>query len=221
MKAVSLKGTKNGYELVLDEAASFTDSIAELTDLLAKLDHDYPTKRMHLDIITGNRLLNDAQRDEIHRLFANYKHLLINGISSNVITIAEAKRIRESENVHVIYQTIRNGQEFTVTGDVLFLGTIHEGGKLVTSGNIYVLGSVHGVIQAGAPNSEDKFIVGDLHTAQQIRIGEQFDIVADKQIKGSFQNVAYVNNLHILDYGKIGELKQINPKFYNRIGGVQ
>ncbi|UQS86808.1 cell division inhibitor [Nicoliella spurrieriana] len=220
MKAVSLKGTQNGYELVLNEGASISDIQKELETLLAKLNQDYPTKRMHLEVITGRRLLSDEQSKVVGQVFEQYPHLIMDGISSEVISIADANRIKEDENVHIVAQIIRNGQVYRAKGDVLFLGVVNEGGKLVTDGNIYVLGSVYGIVQAGAPNAEDKLIVGDLHSAQQIRIGEQFDIVADKQVQNSFQNVAYVNDLHTLDYGKVSGLKQINPKFYNRIGGI-
>ncbi|MEJ6400396.1 septum site-determining protein MinC [Nicoliella lavandulae] len=220
MKAVSLKGTNNGYEIVLESSASFDRIMSELEDLLAKLDHDYPTKRMHLEIITGKRLLSEVQSDQIRKLFDQYKHLLISSIRSDVITVEEANRIKDEENIHMVIDTVRNGQTRRLSGDVLFLGTVHQGGKLVTDGNIYVLGSIYGIIHAGAPSSEDNLIVGDLHNAQQVRIGEQFDIVADKDIEDSYKSVAYVNDLHTLDYGKIKELKKINPKFYNRIGGV-
>ncbi|MHA8110896.1 septum site-determining protein MinC [Lactobacillaceae bacterium Melli_B4] len=220
MKAVSLKGTQNGYEIVLEPSSSLTVILPELEKLLAKLNHDYPTKRMQLEIVTGQRLLTADQQAQIRQLFDKYEHLLISSIDSDVITIEEANRIKEAENVHIIVQTIRNGQILEAHGDVLFLGTIHQGGKLVTDGNIYVLGTVYGILQAGMPNSEEHLIVGDLHNAQQVRIGEQFDIIADKGIDDSYKTVAYINNLHTLDYGKIKELKQINPKFYNRIGGV-
>ncbi|MHA8138365.1 septum site-determining protein MinC [Lactobacillaceae bacterium Scapto_B20] len=220
MKAVSLKGTQNGYEIVLEPSSSLSVILPELEKLLAKLSHDYPNKQMQLEIITGQRLLTQQQQDEIRHLFDKYEQLLISKIDSDVITIEEANRIKEAENIHIIVQTVRNGQILETQGDVLFLGTIHQGGKLVTNGNIYVLGSVYGILQAGMPASEDNFIVGDLHNAQQIRIGEQFDIIADRDIDTSYKTMAYINNLHTLDYGKIKELKQINPKFYNRIGGV-
>ncbi|WP_225362879.1 septum site-determining protein MinC [Apilactobacillus micheneri] len=117
-------------------------------------------------------------------------------------------------------KTIRNGQEVNVDGDVLFFGTVHEGGKLFASGNIYNMGNVKGIIQAGYPDNEDKLIIGNLHNAQQVRVGEQYDIVSDNPIDDEENTVVYVNDLHLLSYGKINDLKEINPKFFNRIGGI-
>ncbi len=63
-------------------------------------------------------------------------------------------------------------------------------------------------------------IIGDVHSAQQVRIGEQFEILADSKHQMDSRTVVYVNDLHVLDYGRVEDLKQINPKFYNQIGGV-
>ncbi len=137
-----------------------------------------------------------------------------------MITKAESNRILEQSSVHIVDRVIRNGQEVHIEGDVLFLGTVHEGGKLLVTGNIFVLGNVEGIIQAGAPDFEDKMIIGDVHSAQQVRIGEQFEILADSKHQMDSRTVVYVNDLHVLDYGRVEDLKQINPKFYNQIGGV-
>jgi septum site-determining protein MinC len=63
-------------------------------------------------------------------------------------------------------------------------------------------------------------IIGDVHNAQQVRIGEQYEILDDTNQKITENSVVYVNDLHVLDYGKVEDLKQINPKFFNQIGGV-
>jgi len=128
--------------------------------------------------------------------------------------------LRERENVHLLSKVIRNGQEVAMQGDVLFLGTIHEGGKLRTTGNIFSMGDVAGILQAGYPDDESKLIMGNLQTAQQVRIAEQFDIVESDELTDSRQTIAYVNDLHVLSYGKLGQLKKINPKLYNQIGGI-
>lgn len=135
------------------------------------------------------------------------------------MTVADAYFLKERENVHLISRTIRNGQEIQLKGDILFLGTIHEGGKLITTGNIFSIGNVAGILHAGFPNSEEKLILGDLHNAQQVRVGEQFDVIDDEKLEEDVQTIAYVNDLHVLTYGSLNELKQINPKLYNRIGG--
>ncbi|WP_252898384.1 septum site-determining protein MinC [Apilactobacillus ozensis] len=102
-----------------------------------------------------------------------------------------------------------------------FFGKIHNGGKLVASGNIYLMGNSEGILQAGFPNDENKLIIGNVSTSQQVRVGEQFEVIADNQnVPELSDTVIYVNDLHVLSYGKINNLKQINPKFFNKIGGI-
>ncbi|MFD1126334.1 septum site-determining protein MinC [Lentilactobacillus raoultii] len=221
--AAVLKGTNDGYEIILDDEADLGDIYASLKELLENLrdqttaTHPQP---ISFDIQTGMRLWSAGNRSEIEKIFSNFQLFSVHKIISDVITKEESTRILEQESVHIIDRIIRNGQEVHVQGDVLFLGNIHEGGKLFVGGNIYVLGNVHGVIQAGYPDLEDKMIIGDVHNAQQVRIGEQYEILDDTNQKITENSVIYVNDLHVLDYGKVEDLKQINPKFFNRIGGV-
>ena len=222
MKPVILKGTQNGYELMLNQSAGINAIYSKLNALLTKLDHRGASVSRTIDfnVLTGNRLFTKDDIAKLKQIFNQFPNFVINKIISNVITIADSYHIKEHDSVHVMDRTIRNGQDYRMHGDVLFLGNIHKGGKLYTDGNIYSMGNVEGIVHAGFPDSENKLIVGDLHNAQQVRIGEQFDVVADRQISTSYQTIAYVNDLHVLSYGKMNDLKHINPRLYNRIGGM-
>ncbi|TDG74359.1 hypothetical protein C5L31_000926 [Secundilactobacillus malefermentans] len=222
MQAVLLKGNQDGYQLILNQSASFTEIIAELKRLFDKLAAEpssLEAARLSFDVLTEDRILKSGEKKQIEDLAATYPKFSIHKISSNVMTVTDAYQLKERENVHLISRTIRNGQEVKLNGDILFLGTIHEGGKLITTGNIFSMGNIAGILHAGYPNSEEKLILGNIHNAQQVRVGEQFDVIDDEKIDDNDQVVAYVNDLHILAYGKLKELKQINPKLYNRIGG--
>ena len=59
MKSVVLKGTRNGFEIALDDSENFETIKTEFTELLDQLVHssDYSEKKgMKFDIITGNRI---------------------------------------------------------------------------------------------------------------------------------------------------------------------
>ncbi|XIF20409.1 MAG: cell division inhibitor [Acetilactobacillus jinshanensis] len=221
MKAITLKGTQNGYELFFNSASGIKEINSELESLLKRFGQNpSPHQDINFTVLTGNRLFSYREIKTLKSIFSKYPQFGLKGIKSSVITTIDSYHLRERHNVHVINKTIRNGQSYRMHGDVLFFGNIHKGGKLYTDGNIYLMGHVEGIVHAGFPSSEDKLIIGDLHNAQQVRIGEQFDITADRQIPASNQTVAYVNDLHILSYGKMTDLNKINPKFYNRIGGI-
>ncbi|WP_261810138.1 septum site-determining protein MinC [Levilactobacillus humaensis] len=223
MQAAVLRGTQNGYDLVLKQSASFEQILVDLKALLEKLKTDpkaLETTKVSLDVLTEDRLLTADEKAQIEEMVGNYPRFEIHKIAANVITVDDAIQLRERENVHLLSKVIRNGQEVVMQGDVLFLGTIHEGGKLRTTGNIFSMGDVSGILQAGYPDDESKLIMGNLHSAQQVRIAEQFDIIESEQLADSRQTIAYVNDLHVLSYGKLAQLKKINPKLYNQIGGI-
>jgi septum site-determining protein MinC len=223
MQSVVLKGTNSGYELILEENASIREILTDLSQLLAKLVQQIGSndeKNITLNIQMGNRLLSKETKESIISLVDKYDGLVVGNFLSNIITKEESARQLAEQNVEVMSRTIRNGQEVKVKGDVLFFGTIHEGGKLLATGNIFNMGTIGGIVQSGFPDDESKLIIGDLHTAQQVRIAEQYDIVDDKPVDDSNQTVIYVNDLHVLSYGKMKNLKEINPKFFNRIGGI-
>lgn len=222
MQAAVLRGTQNGYDLVLKQSASIEQILVDLKELLENLkaDPQVQAAKVALDVLTEDRLLTADEKQQIEQLVSHYPHFEIHKIAANVMTIDDAVALRERENVHLLSKVIRNGQEVTMQGDVLFLGTIHEGGKLQTTGNIFSMGHVAGILQAGYPDDESKLIMGDLQAAQQVRIAEQFTIVEAEQLAGSAQTIAYVNDLHVLSYGQLDQLKKINPKLYNRIGGI-
>jgi len=222
MQAAVLRGTQNGYDLVLKQSASLDQILVDLKALLEnlKVDPQMMDTTVSLDVLTEDRILTADEKTKIEQLVAGYPRFEIHKIAANVITLADAIQLRERENVHLLSKVIRNGQEVVMQGDVLFLGTIHEGGKLRTSGNIFSMGNVAGILQAGYPDDESKLIMGNLQTAQQVRIAEQFDIVEPEQLTDSRQTIAYVNDLHVLSYGKLEQLKKINPKLYNQIGGI-
>ncbi|AYM03539.1 septum site-determining protein MinC [Levilactobacillus yiduensis] len=223
MQAAVLRGTQNGYDLVLKQSASLDQILVDLKALLENLKVDpqaLEASKVSLDVLTEDRILTAEEKKRIEQMVAQYPRFEIHKIAANVMTIADAVQLRERENVHLLSKVIRNGQEVVMKGDVLFLGTIHEGGKLRTTGNIFSMGNVAGILQAGYPDDESKLIMGNLQAAQQVHIAEQFDIIEADALSASQQTVAYVNDLHVLSYGKLGQLKKINPKLYNQIGGI-
>ncbi|GEB05908.1 septum site-determining protein MinC [Levilactobacillus brevis] len=223
MQAAVLRGTQNGYDLVLKQSASLDQILVDLKALLENLKVDpqaLAVSKVSLDVLTEDRILTADEKARIEQLIAQYPRFEIHKIAANVMTIADAVQLRERENVHLLSKVIRNGQEVAMTGDVLFLGKIHEGGKLRTTGNIFSMGDVAGILQAGYPDDESKLIMGNLQNAQQVRIAEQFEIVEPGQLSDSQQTIAHVNDLHVLTFGKLANLKKINPKLYNQIGGI-
>ncbi|WP_413627147.1 septum site-determining protein MinC [Fructilactobacillus vespulae] len=225
MKSVVLKGTQNGLEIILDDSENLEiikNEFAELLDNLIESPDYTAEDGLVFDIVTGNRLLTVNQKQELREMVNSRENLTINEFKSNVMTNEEAYHLLDENRVTIVDQTIRNGQELKVKGDVLFLGKIHEGGKLITNGNLFCMGEISGIVQVGFPVDEAKLAVGNFSDAQQIRIGEQIEIIADKsdEVSEDVRTVVYVNDLHTITYSNLDNIKEISPKFFSRIGGM-
>ncbi|MCL0312359.1 cell division inhibitor [Apilactobacillus sp. TMW 2.2459] len=223
MRSAVLKGNNEGYEIVINDKFSINDIISDLKILIDKISFNNSSmkKNLRININSGLRILSDDEKRKIRKLTNNYENILIGKFISKTITLNEANEMIKENSVKMLDKVIRNGQDVFIDGDVLFLGKIHKGGKLISSGNIYLMGYSNGVVQAGFPNNEDKIIIGNVFKSQQVRVGEQFEVIDDvKYINNFYDSVVYVNDFHVISYGKINNLSQINPKFFNKIGGI-
>lgn len=106
-----------------------------------------------------------------------------------------------------------------IKGRRLISGCDQWGWPSVDDGQYLHHGNLSSILQAGYPSSEGKVVIGDLQHAQQVRIGEQISIVETDQPAQGSQTVAYVNDLHVLEYGQLSDLKTINPRIYHQMGG--
>ena len=221
-EAISLKGHKDGYEIVLRSAAKFSDIEQELKQLLDQLYKDnskFDADQVDFKIQTGNRLLSADEKKKIEDIFANYPLFSIHRIKSDVILKDDAAAIIEKNMIHANADIIRNGQIKTIDGDVLFMGTIHEGGILQATGNVYLLGKTEGIVSAGFPDNNSAVIVGDVTHAQQVRIADLVTIFDDEVQPDKSKPVVFVNDLHKLAYLRMDELKKLRPKIYAKFGG--
>ncbi len=123
--AAVLKGTKDGYEIILDENANVQDIYSSLRKLLDNLKTQTAStnpQTIAFDIYTGMRLWPAEDRSEIEKIFSDYELFSVHKITADVITKAESNRILEQSSVHIVDRVIRNGQEVHIEGDVLFWG---------------------------------------------------------------------------------------------------
>ncbi|KRM07902.1 MAG: septum site-determining protein MinC [Liquorilactobacillus ghanensis] len=223
MKSIVLKGHNDGYEISLKDSASFTDILKELKLLFADLSVKQTFNQQEsvaFEITTGTRLLLAEQRKAIEAIVSAYPQFTIYKFSADVILTSQAREILQQKSLHLEGGIIRNGQVKELTGDVLFIGTLHQGGMLRTTGSIFLLGNCEGILQAGYPNDSAAVIVGDFHRAQQIRISDAIAIIAQEKQAVTAETAAYVNDLHVLDYTKREQVKQIRPKLFARTGGL-
>lgn len=220
MDAVTLRGRKEGFELNIDAGADFDQALDSIVALLSKIRSEQPklgNDKIELELTTGMRLLSEQQKKALYQTLEPFPEFVIMSIQSSVMTIEQAQIERQENSIHVEPNVIRSGQEVNYVGDVLFVGNLHQGAVIKATGSIFILGSVAGIVHAGFPDNADAIVAGNLTKAVQLRIADAVEIIDPKKTPFNSQSISYINDLHVIDYGEITDLKQINPKLYRKM----
>src|SRR5699024_11418810 len=109
-------------------------------------------------------------------------------------------------------------------GDMRYVGKVHLGGVIRANSNIFIIGELHGIAHAGFEGDATAVVVADFHTNAQVRIADNIQIIenqsADKeQIKKN--EFAYINDLHILDFESLDQLRKMRPNLGKVTGGLK
>ena len=170
---VTIKGTKDGIVLHLDDSCSFTELKRELDEKLSSnLSTQEERHLIAVKVEIGNRYLTDAQSEELKSLIRQKKNLVVDDIESNVITKEEAKRQRDLNDVVTVSRIIRSGQVLEVPGDLLLIGDVNPGGTVIAGGNIFIMGALKGVAHAGYLGDDLAIIAASSMKPTQLRISD-------------------------------------------------
>lgn len=211
MSDIILKGDKNGFSVIIDVNANYVDAFKELKEMI--MQQNVKSTNEDDDVInftvkTGNRLLNDQQKDDIRELFEKYPQLELKGIETDVESKDEVNKAMKKIQTTVESGIVRSGQKLTYEGDLIFLGTLHRDAQICATGSIYILGEVNGVVQAGYPNNTNAAILGNLQNVDQLRIADVIEIVTDDNRK-DFQNgkFAFIDDMHSISLENLTNYK--------------
>lgn len=211
MSNIILKGGKDGFSVIIDNQANYGEAFKELKELImqqnvksASEDDDV----INFTVKTGNRLLDEQQKDEIRKFFGKFPQLELKDIESDVESKASVLETLAKNKTNVESGIVRSGQKLDYQGDLIFLGTLHRDAQICTTGSIYILGQVNGIVQAGYPDNTQASIFGNLKDVDQLRIADVVQIVTDDNRK-DFQNgkFAFIDDLHSISVDDLGNYK--------------
>ncbi|MCP3025539.1 septum site-determining protein MinC [Halobacillus sp. A5] len=190
---VTIKGTRDGLTLWLNDQCSYDSILQELEEKLSVngVDDDQPMIRVTIQL--GNRFLTDDQQDKLREIVREKQKLVVEKIESNVMTKDEALSWKENTEITPITKTVRSGQVVEIKGDLLLLGDVNPGGKVVASGNIFILGHLRGIAHAGASGNEGAVIAASYMKPNQLRIGSQISRAPDQDSDGLYIECGYVD----------------------------
>lgn len=177
---VTIKGTKDGLTLHLNDDCSFEELTKELDEKLsAGLLTNEDRALIPVKLETGHRYLTSTQQDELKALIRQKKQLVVEGINSLVITKEEADKYREENGMATITKIVRSGQIIEVPGNLLLIGDVNPGGTVKAGGNIFIMGALKGVAHAGCYGNDQAVIAASSMKPSQLRISDSLNRAPD------------------------------------------
>ena len=226
-QSVTLKGTQDGYNIQIDDHASFERIMEELHVLLEPFDQKVTEQEekheLPVTVKTGNRYLTTEQRNRIIGEIEKNPIFVVQKVESFVVPVENALEWHEKNQMKIEVNNVRSGQILSFQGSVLILGDIHPGGIVRAGGSVFILGSLRGLAQAGANGNDQAVVVADFQYNAQLRIGENVHIIEKDQDDEHEHGLkaAYMNDLHIMEFTSLDQVKKLRPALGNVIGRLE
>ena len=191
---ITIKGTRDGLTLYIDDTCSFTAILEELDQVLSTEYTDDDEPMITVTIQLGNRYLHKEQEQKLRDLIRSKKKLVVQTISSDVILKQEALQLKEDSEMKVITKMVRSGQVLDITGDLLLIGDVNPGGKITATGNIFVLGNLRGIAHAGCLGNREAVIASSYMQPMQLRIADFISRSPDYEADGVYMECGFIND---------------------------
>jgi septum site-determining protein MinC len=219
---VTIKGTKDGIVLHLDDSCSYHELKKELDEKLSANQTTQAERQLTpVKVDVGNRYLDDAQREEIKDLIRQKKNLVVDAIESNVVLKAEVDKLKAENEVVTVTRIIRSGQVLEVPGDLLLIGDVNPGGTVIAGGNIFIMGSLKGIAHAGVLGNEKAVITASSMQPSQLRISDCLNRAPDKAQNNEKREMecAYIDDNHQIIVDRLQVLINLRPNLTRLEGG--
>ena len=216
---VTIKGTKDGLVLRLDDKCAYSDMIAELRNKVSENSLDGLAEvKVHI----GNRFCNEEELKEIMNVVQESPNLRVSKIQSEVITIEECNRKVLENQSETYIGIVRSGQIVKADGDLVVIGDVNPNGRVVAAGSIYVLGRLKGIAHAGANGNEEAVIAASWLEATHLMIADRMETMTDELTILSEQpemECAYIHRNGFIAIDRLQELRILRPNLSTFKGG--
>ena len=191
---IILKGNKEGLNVIVN-IDKFKNNEEFINALVKKLSS---TKRFYkgaVIIITID--LKQLDEKEIIRIKdILFEELLIKDC---IFKDSEEKTVKMFNGVtegrtKFLRKTIRSGQRFEYSGNLVVVGNINPGAEVVVGGNIVVLGSIKGIVHAGCDGNTRAFIAAFSLQPQIMGIAQIKTRAPEDGVKPKYPEIAHIKN---------------------------
>ncbi len=219
---VTIKGTKDGLTLHLDDTCSYQELKQELDRKLSNSTRvQEEDKLLSVKVKVGNRYLSEEQQEDLRDLIRQKRNLIVDSIETNVLTKDEAEQLKREGEIVSIARVIRSGQVVEVTGDLLLIGDVNPGGTVKASGNIFIMGSLKGIAHAGCEGNEEAVITASVMKPSQLRISDHINRAPDQSSDEDekVMECAYISENNQIIVDRLQALIQQRPNLTRFEGG--
>ncbi|MCM3572054.1 septum site-determining protein MinC [Mesobacillus subterraneus] len=220
---VTIKGTKDGLTLHLDDTCSYEELKKELDRKLSNSSRVQEEEQLlSVKVKVGNRYLSKAQEEELKDLIRQKRNLIVEDLETNVITKEEADKLRQETEIVPVAKVIRSGQVLEITGDLLLIGDVNPGGTVKATGNIFIMGALKGVAHAGSEGNNEAVIAASVMKPSQLRISDCInrapDHVPDEENR--VMECAYISDSQQIVVDRLQVLMKKRPNLTRFEGGL-
>ncbi|ALX48205.1 septum site-determining protein MinC [Lentibacillus amyloliquefaciens] len=191
---ITIKGTKDGLTLFINDQESFDYAIDELAEKLSEYNPKKDEPIVPVTVKLGNRYINDEQKQQLHELIGKHNRLSIEVFDSNVIHRDEALKWKEETDIKVVNKVVRSGQVLENVGDLLLVGDVNPGGKVSATGNVFVMGSLMGIAHAGKNGDREAVIAASYMKPSQLRIADYISRAPDYETDGVYMECGLIDD---------------------------
>jgi septum site-determining protein MinC len=219
---VTIKGTKEGLVLHLDDSCSYEELKRELDNKLSANSRTQDERLLtSVKVEMGNRYLTESQREELKDLIRQKKNFVVDDIESNVITKEEVERLMAKTEVMTVSRIIRSGQVLEVPGDLLLVGDVNPGGTVIAGGNIFIMGTLKGMAHAGCFGNNEAVIAASSMKPSQLRISDCLNRAPDSTQSNEKREMecAYIDENRQIIVDRLQVLIQLRPNLTRLEGG--
>lgn len=183
---VSIKGSREGLRLQLDDQAAWSDVVATLREQLLHGGSFFVGARLAMDL--GERQLDTTELNEVLG-FLQEHGVQIEAIAASARESRNAARQAgltarpapergapqpqpNHEDALLLARTVRSGQVVRYPGHITLLGDVNPGAELIAGGHVVVWGRLRGLVHAGALGDKSAVICALELQPTQLRIAD-------------------------------------------------
>ena len=216
---VTIKGTKDGLILRLDDQCAYADLLEELSN---KTQDPGLEGAVEVQIHTGFRYCTDKAVKEIIHTVESAGQLRVSKIQSDVITMEESNRRVQEQQSETYIGIVRSGQEVHAKGDLVVIGDVNPNGHVSAAGSIYILGRLKGKAHAGKNGNREAVIAASWLEATHLIIADKMETMTDELVVLSEQpemECAYLHSNGLIAIDRLQDLRLLRPNLSTFKGG--